>query len=118
MYAARKMKQHGWKIKIIDYPLLHKMRGIGYLWILTLYRTGKDCAPELLKHKELLPFFKRALGSPLRGFQLSLLYKEPLLFLFYPLRSWLHFLGAILGNFRGKQKQSNISETSKCQYTS
>jgi hypothetical protein len=104
VYAALKMMQHGWKTKIVSYPLLHKMCDNGYACVLSLYLTGKVRAPELLKHKELLPRFKQTLGSPLRGFQLSLLYKEPLLFFFYPLRCWLFFLGVMRGNFGNNQK--------------
>jgi len=99
-YAARKMIQHGWKTKIVDYSLLHKMHENGYAWILNIYGTGKIRAHELREHRELLSYFKKALGSFPRGFQLSILYKEPLIFAFYPLRCWLYLMGAIYGNIK------------------
>jgi len=98
VYAARKMIQYGWKIKIVDYPFLHKMHDNMYAWILNIYGTGKIRAHELREHRELLSYFKKALGSFPRGFQLSILYKEPLIFAFYPLRCWLYLTGAIYGN--------------------
>jgi len=101
VYAAVKMAQHGWKTKIIDYPYYHKMFDNCYSWILNLYRTGKARAPEILARGDLLQSYKTASGSFVRGFQLSLLYRQPMLLLFYPMRSWLHFLG-IMGGI-GKQ---------------
>jgi hypothetical protein len=109
VYAARKILQHGWKIKIVDYPLLHKMHENGYAWILNIYGTGKIRAHELREHRELLSYFKKALGSVIRGFQLSILYKEPLLSLFYPLRCWLYLAGAIHGNLK-------MGKTKSCEY--
>lgn len=106
VYAAQKMIQHGWKIKIVDYPFLHKMHDSGYAWILNIYGTGKIRAHELREHKELLSYFKKALGSFPRGFQLSILYKEPLLSVFYPLRCWLYLIGAIRGNFKARKTKS------------
>ena len=91
------MAQYGWKTKIVDYPLLHKMSDNWYVWVLGLHKTGKSRALEIVSHNELHKWFKKVLGSTLRGLQLSLLYKEPLLFLLYPLREWLYFLGVIRG---------------------
>jgi len=99
VYAALKLIQRGWKIKIVDYPLLHKMHENGHAWILNIYGTGRIRADELREHKELLTHYKKALGSPIRGLELSILYKEPLFFMFYPLRCWLYLLGAIRGTY-------------------
>lgn len=106
VYAARKMIQHGWKIKIVDYPFLHKLHDNGYAWILNIYGTGKIRAHEIREHRELLSYFKKALGSFLRGFQLSILYKEPLLFAFYPLRCWLYLIGTIRGNIKTRKTKT------------
>lgn len=103
VYAARKMIQRGWRIKIVDYPFLHKMHDNMYAWILNIYGTGKIRAHELREHRELLSYFKKAVGSFLRGFQLSILYKEPLVFAFYPLRCWLYLMGAIYGNIKTRK---------------
>ena len=101
--AAIKMIQHGWKIRIVDYPLLHKMHENGYGWILNIYGTGKIRAREIREHRELPAHYRKALGSFLRGFELSILYKEPLLFIFYPLRCWLYLAGIILGSLRSRK---------------
>ena len=105
VYAAHKLIQHGWRIKIVDYPLLHKMHENGYAWIINIYGTGKIRAHEMRERKELLSHFKKALSSFLRGFQLSILYKESLLFVFYPLRCWLYITGAIRGNLKTRKTQ-------------
>ena len=97
VYAARRMKQMGWKVKIVDYPLLHRMSENAYSSVLSLYRTGRARGPELLKHGEILPSYRKALGSLLRGLHLTIMYKEPTLLLYYPLRSWLYFLGVLSG---------------------
>jgi len=102
VYAAWKMVQYGWKARIIDYPLLHKMFDSGYSWILSVHGSGRVRARELLEHNELLPLYRKALGSFLRGFQLSILNREPLLFFFYPLRCWLYFLGAVRGSLKAQ----------------
>lgn len=97
VYAAQRMMQLGWKVRIIDYPLQHKIDESISSIILSLFRTGKVRSLEMLERKELPSIYRMALGSFLRGFQLSLLYKEPLLFFFYPLRCWAFLLGAVWG---------------------
>jgi glycosyltransferase involved in cell wall biosynthesis len=106
VYAARKLIQHGWKMKVVDHPFLHSMHENGYAWILNIYGTGKMRAHELWIRGEFLSYFKKTLGSFLRGFQLGILYKEPLLFAFYPLRCWLYLIGAIRGNIKTRKTKS------------
>ncbi len=103
IYAAVKMYQYGWRIKIVDYPFFHKMHENGYAWILNIYGTGKIRERELRERRELLTHFKKALASSLRGFELSILYKEPLFLVFYPLRCWLYLSGAIYGNLTSRR---------------
>lgn len=98
VYAALKMVKQGWQIKIVDYPLLHKLHENNYEWIMNIYGTGKIRAHELRERRELLSYFKKALGSFSRGFQLGIIYKEPLFLFFYPLRCWLFLTGTILGD--------------------
>jgi len=102
VYAAWKMVRYGWKARIIDYPLLHEMFDTGYSWMLSVYGSGRVRARELIERNELLLWYRKALGSFLRGFQLSIQNKEPLLFFFYPLRCWLFFLGAIRGSLKAQ----------------
>lgn len=118
VYAAWRMKQMGWKIKIVDYPLLHRMSENAYSSVSTLYRTGRARAPELLEHGEFLTSYRKALGSPVRGLQLSIMYKEPTLLLYYPMRSWLYFLGAIRGSLKTKTRCNQPRSINRCQYTS
>jgi glycosyltransferase involved in cell wall biosynthesis len=98
VYAALKMVKQGWRIKIVDCPLLHKLHENSYEWIMNIYGTGKIRAQELKERGELPRYFKKALGSFPRSFQLSIIYKEPLFLIFYPLRCWLFLIGTILGD--------------------
>jgi glycosyltransferase involved in cell wall biosynthesis len=93
--AAIKMIKCGWKTKIVDYPFFHMMAKNNDAWIMQIYQSTKICAFEILEHKELLSYSKRAVGGVLRGMHLSALYKEPLFLVFYPLRCWLLFFGLI-----------------------
>jgi glycosyltransferase involved in cell wall biosynthesis len=96
VYAALEMVKRGWRIKIVDCPLLHKLHENSYEWIMNIYGAGKARAQELKERGELLQYFKKALGSFPRSFQLSIIYKEPLFLAFYPLRCWLYLIGVIL----------------------
>ena len=95
VYAAKRMVEKGWKTVVVDYPLWHNVKYCRNLrhWIYSLTVTAQESFHDKVRYGELLGYFKKAVFSPLRGFQLAVQYRKPFLWLLYPLRCWLYMLG-------------------------
>lgn len=114
---AEDIKKIGWEVKVVDYPIQHLFRQTWGSWIESQYYSGAFCAKEITKSKK-LRLIRKTIFSILRGLQLALLYKKPILLVYYPLRNWLYLIGFIFGELtnmsekEGKEGYKQIVEGS------
>lgn len=99
---CREVRERGWKLRIAPVEIEHVKPknfgdfiksefygGVGY------FQVGGSMAYSV----------KRLLGSPFRGLQISIHYRNPLFFFYYPLRLLIWFTGILKASLRQHSKK-------------
>jgi len=96
-----KVRERGWKLRIAPIKIEHVKPKNFSDWIKSEFYGGVG---YFQLGGSITYSVKRLLGSPLRGLQISIHYRNPLFFFYYPLRLLFWFTGILKASFTIKRK--------------